>query len=1254
MKKTLYIIVLGLLWSLGFTRANVNSMNVAPATQSAISGSLVTFTVTGTNGTGDTYLKYVLPTSAAYDIVFQNATQIPTVLTTPINIASLGLWIEHDPIFLIPANSNFSVTITAKVLTNIRTLPTLDTTAIFAPDMQISTILTSAIAKITPIADVFITNTLSSANPSFSGDNISYTIILQNIWSTDATGITFISNFPIPTLFAPTATFNGSPYAYNFINYPQDFVWSGSYLSILNPGQTMAIAMDAIMTHAYPVGTTFNHTAKVTSASPEYTTGNNSSLATWIVQSSADVWITKTLVPFTGFNIGDKVQYIIAYGNSWGKIASGVVLSDIAPANINIPVTSLMLGTLPAGSGGTFILTWTLTSLLASWYTFVNTANISTTSIESSTGNNSSTATGIIQWIANVTLDIIANNLTRPQLDNAPYGSGPNILIQAVSGDLVQLTITYANFGNVTGMNAIIWLSWTQGFTSLWAYNGNIGTLQLNMTGVLIITWIVGPQNYISFTPTARLNYNSWQLLTDSVIIQEPFVCGDGLLTRNEPCDTLWNLWILYSGQVCENQQGICVLRTTSIINNACVNWQYTTQLGAMVTGQACSSVTVPLMNATCNSMTWSAPITNNTSWYTTNLTCKTANATATTPITIDCGNGTTLTWFGTSFNGTCTYAWSFVGNAQCKVGSDVTNAACRVPVSVNAGQCWALDALDGTIAIINDGRADSTFRCETLNHTTAQTITIDCGNGTQHTTNNASVFEAWCEYANVTTPQTYPVECLVDGVSAPTCQENLIVDRANLWYCGNNIREGYEQCDGTDTPEGETCDEYCDIQWSSTMVWCFNVGNTNLSIQKWEVLPFRWTLDDTDNIIPGNICDGKPDGKIPEDSIMCTFDIYNGDHKESDNNPVYTFTQPCKKDNRNALPIFTYLQTIWADRWSLQHAFGKYAIDSHDFMTSSNTIFGEYKISLDKVKYQYCRSDDKSEWTEIDRVCSVNFTVTKPYLAQKSSFGITPKSANIKLDGYKMLDGTDLVNSTDLADIMVLNESVYNATNKVDTLINTFITKYSKLAITVDDQYLPTSLKGLGITVKVVPNQKIYILQSDTQKTITMKDITSFTAPFTIVTKNIDIVIKGDVTYNGMFLVKNGTITFEKSDEKVHEDRCPSTQTVKWIFITDKWFLGGDDLANTDTSKLRCTYGWLYVKGILIGNNIDAIVQAKRSQLNDWFLTKSSTPAAIKAERRNEIFNGASVLIEYSPSLRSALPPGASEFTKALDVYKQ
>jgi len=49
-----------------------------------------------------------------------------------------------------------------------------------------------------------------------------------------------------------------------------------------------------------------------------------------------------------------------------------------------------------------------------------------------------------------------------------------------------------------------------------------------------------------------------------------------------------------------------------------------------------------------------------------------------------------------------------------------------------------------------------------------------------------------------------------------------------------------------------------------------------------------------------------------------------------------------------------------------------------------------------------------------------------------------------------------------------------------------------------------------------------------------------------------------------------------------------------------------------------------------------------------------SSNENTQKAARRNKIFNGAAVLIEYSPSLWNALPPGASDFTKALEVYKK
>lgn len=70
------------------------------------------------------------------------------------------------------------------------------------------------------------------------------------------------------------------------------------------------------MMQNFAVGTSFSQTAKVTTVSDEYTTGNNSAVATGVVESQPDVWVTKTLAPFTGFHQGDIVTYTITYGNS--------------------------------------------------------------------------------------------------------------------------------------------------------------------------------------------------------------------------------------------------------------------------------------------------------------------------------------------------------------------------------------------------------------------------------------------------------------------------------------------------------------------------------------------------------------------------------------------------------------------------------------------------------------------------------------------------------------------------------------------------------------------------------------------------------------------------------------------------------------------------------------------------------------------------------------------------------------------------
>ena len=643
--------------------------------------------------------------------------------------------------------------------------------------------------------------------------------------------------------------------------------------------------------------------------------------------------------------------------------------------------------------------------------------------------------------------------------------------------------------------------------------------------------------------------------------------------------------------------------------------------------------------------MTWSSPI---IYWngYNVNVSCKWTNTTATTPITIDCGNGTTIAGTWTNFNGVCNYLPWFVGNAQCKVANDISNSACRIPISVNAGQCKSLNALDGSVALVDENHnASSRLRCDTTDGKVAQTITITCGNGTQHTANNVSSLETVCKYTNVDVAQTFPVQCLIDGVTLPMCTTNIIVDQSSLWYCGDGVREWYEKCDDGDLngTSSSSCSRWCDVKGSS-MVGCFNIGNTNISIQKWEMLPFRWTLDNKSNIIHGNTCDGKPDGSIPEDTILCSFNIYNGEHTEANNDPVNSspIVKKCNADNRWSNVLFQYFldkQNQWR---SLKNAFGKYYIDSSDFV---DTTFGEYKISLDKVSYQYCRSDNKNEATEIDRVCSVDFAVTQPYLTQKSSFGLTPKSTTISLDGYKMINWTDLIKSTDLADIMTIDSSEYNGGKNISTMMNNFINKYSKLAVKYGTV---TSEEGNTITTYKVPGQDIVVFKG--AGTLSYTD-TSKTKPFTVIVDGPSINIKGSIeNTNSMFLLNKGNITFSPPT-----NACAKTQIIKGIFITNQWeFLAWPDLTNNDLNKPRCNFGWLKVQWILIWNGIDNLVQTRRSQLNGWFSVWWSSEAVIKSERRNEIFNGASVLIEYSPNLWNALPPGASEFTKALDIYKQ
>ena len=78
----------------------------------------------------------------------------------------------------------------------------------------------------------------------------------------------------------------------------------------------MVVILDTTLMQTLSVGTPFNQIARISTTSPEYTTGNNTTTATGIVQAAANVWVTKTLAPFTGYRAGDVLMYTLTYGNS--------------------------------------------------------------------------------------------------------------------------------------------------------------------------------------------------------------------------------------------------------------------------------------------------------------------------------------------------------------------------------------------------------------------------------------------------------------------------------------------------------------------------------------------------------------------------------------------------------------------------------------------------------------------------------------------------------------------------------------------------------------------------------------------------------------------------------------------------------------------------------------------------------------------------------------------------------------------------
>ena len=204
--------------------------------------------------------------------------------------------------------------------------------------------------------------------------------------------------------------------------------------------------------------------------------------------------------------------------------------------------------------------------------------------------------------------------------------------------------------------------------------------------------------------------------------------------------------------------------------------------------------------------------------------------------------------------------------------------------------------------------------------------------------------------------------------------------------------------------------------------------------------------------------------------------------------------------------------------------------------------------------------------------------------------------------------------------------DTTYKANSGVENALAWFKQKYEKLAVTVKEENWKV--------LKKVPGKNIYFVKWD----IDPSNITKLDKPVTIVQTEWNTTINWNVSYNMMLLTENDII---------FNGDCRSNQTVKWIFYA-KWNLHRNVKKNNNIKNtLWCDKWWLHVKWVLIWNNFNILMENSRSHLENWFHAN---------DKRKEIMDWASVLIEYSPSVftKSTMPPGAEDFTTALSIYKQ
>ena len=489
---------------------------------------------------------------------------------------------------------------------------------------------------------------------------------------------------------------------------------------------------------------------------------------------------------------------------------------------------------------------------------------------------------------------------------------------------------------------------------------------------------------------------------------------------------------------------------------------------------------------------------------------------------------------------------------------------------------------------------------------------------------------------------------------------------------------------------EWEMLPFYWNIQW---MLWSRDVDAKKAYLKE--------------NFFVGPTCNEEDynKAKIDLDTMMCRFVVY-GPNKEvgkiSYDNPVYSFEIPCLKTNwwwdwgytstnyYEAIKDFIkqnenwwFDWSVWYD-WNLDKASNVFeTLDNwYDypslFPRSSKVIitnFGkrwstviwndiknlvinpilyywEYIVALDAIEFRRCawswwdpekgnqfQVSDKIQ--SLEQICAVNFALTDHYFVQKSPYWTLNDKSKESLSKYRQKNWLQLFEMIDTDE----KKFDYWEEQYVSGNFKTFISKYSKIA---------TPLSSSD-RLRKVAWKNLYLIDWTEEFVLPSPELNLDSSFTLIATSWANIRIENNI-YVNMMLITDWKIIFDaegacKPDAKYWK----AGQMVQGIFYAWAWYSSVHDTyneRNTLTNKPKhdfwCDYGNLHIKWVVLGKNLDNVVQNRRSELYTWF------GAWWKEAKKEAVLNWASVLVEYNSDLFWTPPPGAEEFNKILKIQRE